>query len=172
MKHFNCIASFRSMKRSLARAFMWACWLAQASVVIHSSSPLLANGQFIDRDDRLRKGSAEFPSSVKRKASSGIRYSVEGRAYGFSERSIRGSKTLKVPSECKFSGNGDFFRRFRTYSEIIEYMDHLAARYPSSARVVGVGTSFEGRAIRALILRGKGRASRSLLVTSGVHGRE
>ena len=139
------------------------------------SDAMTSAQQFEDADDSLKKSRQDTPSFTrKRKASSGIKYTAQARAYGYGEKSIRSfSKRLEIPAECKHGETGDFFRRFRTYDETIDYMQYLSGRYPSLAHVVSIGKSFEGRSINALVLRrSKSKPARSMLVTSGVHGRE
>lgn len=64
----------------------------------------------------------------------------------------------------------DWFAMYRDLDEVNAYLDELAARHPDVARVRQLGTSTEGRPIRALeISRG---APIGIVIDGGMHARE
>ncbi|XP_005187959.2 carboxypeptidase B [Musca domestica] len=83
-----------------------------------------------------------------------------------------------VGSECEHSRTRrqarGFFTHFPRYSEILSFMNGLAARYPQYCRYESLGRSSEGRHLAALSisLNSRVRPSRVAYMQAGVHGRE
>ena len=73
--------------------------LTFALLGILMSDAMTSAQQFEDADDSLKKSRQDTPSFTrKRKASSGIKYTAQARAYGYGEKSIRSfSKRLRSP---------------------------------------------------------------------------
>ncbi len=49
--------------------------------------------------------------------------------------------------------NPDFFTNYRTYTEVVAFLDNLVAQHPNIAQRVAIGQSIQGRDINALLLR-------------------
>ena len=64
----------------------------------------------------------------------------------------------------------DWFAQYRDNDEVNAYMDALASRYPDLARVRPLGTSIEGRPIRALEISHGGTVG--IAINGGHHARE
>lgn len=94
---------------------------------------------------------------------------------GFNE--TFGSETCEE-SECEHSRTRrqarGFFTHFPRYTEILNYMNALAARYPQYCRYESLGRSNEGRHLAALSisLNSRSRPRRVAYIQAGAHGRE
>ena len=47
---------------------------------------------------------------------------------------------------------GEFFKKYHTLDELNAWMDNLAEKYPSLVKKIEIGTSYEKRAIRGIVL--------------------
>lgn len=65
-----------------------------------------------------------------------------------------------------------WFTEYRDLPTIHAHLDELAALRPDLATTETIGTSLEGRPLRALRIRGRGERELGLLVDSGLHARE
>lgn len=89
------------------------------------------------------------------------------------EREFQLSKLKR--SLVPFTGKGRLSTdRYYSHAEINNYIDDLAARYPSRVFVKVVGKSFEGRDIKTItITNGDGRANKNVIfMDGGFHARE
>jgi hypothetical protein len=66
---------------------------------------------------------------------------------------------------------GSFYDDWSTFTEIDQHLDDLAAT-SSLADVIELGTTLEGRTIRALRLGASGSGARGTVITGGMHARE
>ncbi|KAJ8922111.1 hypothetical protein NQ315_004044 [Exocentrus adspersus] len=88
------------------------------------------------------------------------------------ESTIRDEDTRQRMSRSAARGSVSFTYYMR-YNEIVSYLTTIADTYPSIARLIVIGHSYEGRAIVALrISRGTGSNRPEILVDAGIHARE
>jgi len=66
----------------------------------------------------------------------------------------------------------EWFSEYRDLSTIHAHLDELAALRPDLASTETIGTSLEGRPLRAIRIRGAGPRELGMLVDSGMHARE
>lgn len=66
------------------------------------------------------------------------------------------------------------FNRYYMYSEIVDYLDDLAVKYPNLVSVQTIGKSFEKRDIKTITIADKrsNQTKKSILVDAGIHARE
>jgi carboxypeptidase T len=67
---------------------------------------------------------------------------------------------------------GNWFAEYRDYETVDAYLDTVAARRPDLARVEALGTSVNGRRIRALRISAAGEDAPAVVVNGGQHARE
>jgi len=67
---------------------------------------------------------------------------------------------------------GSFFDEFKTYDQIMAQLDVLAGANPPIAQVTTIGTSIEGRAIKAIRISGSLDAKPGFVITGCQHARE
>lgn len=73
------------------------------------------------------------------------------------------------------NGENSTFAHFYTPAEINDYLDYLNETYPAIVEVETIGTSVEGRAIRAVKISTNGKVDGrrpTILVDAGHHARE
>ncbi|KAL9035342.1 MAG: hypothetical protein Q9180_004914, partial [Flavoplaca navasiana] len=72
------------------------------------------------------------------------------------------------------SANASWFNTYHAYSQHVQYLNDLAATYPSNAEVVTIGSSLQGRPITGIHFYGTGlKGQRPAVVLHGtVHARE
>jgi hypothetical protein len=66
----------------------------------------------------------------------------------------------------------EWFSEYRDLDAIHAHLDELAALRPDLATTETIGTTLEGRPLRALRIRGRGEREIGLLVDAGLHARE
>ncbi|NOG52940.1 MAG: hypothetical protein HND57_01190 [Planctomycetes bacterium] len=68
----------------------------------------------------------------------------------------------------------DWYLDFKTYDEVMAYLDELAARNPDIATVVEIGTSIEGRLMKGIEIRGLNASANceEVLFNGNQHARE
>jgi len=73
-------------------------------------------------------------------------------------------------------GSDFIYTEYHTYEEIDEWIGDMAALYPDITSIATVGTSYEGRAMRALIITGKSskkaKSKPKIFTNYGIHARE
>jgi murein tripeptide amidase MpaA len=70
-------------------------------------------------------------------------------------------------------GESSFFEDYHTWEEVHAYIEGLAAKYPNLATVWQVGTTYEGRPMKAITLSTKPNSGKpSLWFDGGLHARE
>ncbi|OBA26173.1 Zn-dependent exopeptidase [Hanseniaspora valbyensis NRRL Y-1626] len=75
-----------------------------------------------------------------------------------------------------------FFKRYRNLEEIYQYMDELAYKYANLVRLENIGTTYEGRDLKAMHIsahdpishdpNGPEILKKTIVITSGLHSRE
>ena len=70
--------------------------------------------------------------------------------------------------------DNSWFNAYHTYAEHLSYLSQLVAQFPSNAKIVTAGTSYEGRAITGIHLFGSsGGGKKPAVIWHGtVHARE
>jgi predicted deacylase len=79
---------------------------------------------------------------------------------------------LESPAAAKPPTPGEWFTEYRDLSTIHAHLDDLAALRPELASTETIGTSLEGRPLRAIRIRGRGERPKGILVDAGLHARE
>ncbi|KAM7357120.1 carboxypeptidase B [Cochliomyia hominivorax] len=120
------------------------------------------------------------PIFEKRLADLGVKYQAKPlmeEMLKFNETFSGENSNCKGPdcehSRSKRQARG-FFSHFPRYSEILNYLNALAVRFPQYCRYESLGRSNEGRHLAALSisLNSRSRPRRVAYIQSGTHGRE
>ncbi|CAI8491536.1 unnamed protein product [Hanseniaspora opuntiae] len=80
-------------------------------------------------------------------------------------------------------GKNAFFKKYRNLEEVYQYMEDLSYKYANLVKLEDIGTTFEGRDIKAMHITAHGisegdvsdearRPKKTLVITSGLHARE
>lgn len=75
-------------------------------------------------------------------------------------------KTLQN-SAVENGGNDDFFVKYRTYDEIMQFTKDLQQQYASITKLVTVGSTWENREIHGLIISTNGNQTKPTLLLDG-----
>lgn len=83
-------------------------------------------------------------------------------------------KINALREESVGSANASWFNTYHAYSQHVQFLNDLAATYPSNAEVVTIGSSLQGRPITGIHFYGTGlKGQRPAVVLHGtVHARE
>lgn len=79
---------------------------------------------------------------------------------------------LQAASIAKPPAPGEWFTEYRDLEAIHAHLEDLAALRPDLAQLETIGSSLEGRPLRAIRIRGAGERRAGLLIDSGLHARE
>lgn len=79
---------------------------------------------------------------------------------------------LDAPAAAKPPTPEEWLTEYRDLQAIHDHLDALAALRPELARTETIGTSLEGRPLRALRIHGAGAPKLRMLVDAGLHARE
>lgn len=85
----------------------------------------------------------------------------------FAERARIARRKTKVSR----SNMNEFFEEYHTYDEIVDFIQDLAAQYPSLAEIVTIGETYEGRTIYGIRIRGT-NPRKGFFFNGGQHARE
>jgi hypothetical protein len=99
----------------------------------------------------------------------GIRYEV--RIADLQPMLAQERVRIEAAAEGGVAG-ASFFDDFKPYTDIMAQLDALAAARPDLAQVLNVGTSVEGRAIKAIRISGSLATKPGIIVTGCQHARE
>ncbi|KAF0267431.1 hypothetical protein FOG48_03437 [Hanseniaspora uvarum] len=92
---------------------------------------------------------------------------------------------FKNENMIEYNGNhhNNFFKKYRNLEDIYEYMESLAYKYANLVKLEDIGTTFEGRDIKAMHIsahdvnenqshRKNNPNKKTVVITSGLHARE
>ena len=94
------------------------------------------------------------------------------------QEAIELSYSQRKDSDSFFTARNDVhfdYSKYHTLDEISEFIDTLAATYPELVSLIDVGTSFEGRTIRAVRFTGDSgdnATKAGIWLDGGIHARE
>ena len=99
----------------------------------------------------------------------GIRYDVRIQDL---QPMIDAERARLEAAEAGGVAGGSFFDDFKPYADIMAQLDAIAAAHPQLAQVLSVGTSAEGRDIKAIRISGTPTVKPGVLITGCQHARE